>query len=91
MSSLPYSAFIHQAQSLEPHFIDYGKANLGLINTLSLLVQRLLVKEGTVLGFSETRKSHCINHNAFHSGCQVHFCIPSAGPRDNSYCLDKKE
>lgn len=51
MSSLPYSAFIHQAQSLKPHVINYGKAKLGLINTLSLLVQRLLVKEGTALSF----------------------------------------
>lgn len=91
MPSLPYSAFIHQAQSLEPHFMSYGKVNLGLINILSLLVQNLLVKEGTVLSFSEPRKSHCINYNAFQSGCQLHFCIPSASLRDNSHCLDMKE
>lgn len=91
MPSLPYSAFVHQAQSLEPHFINHGKVNLGLINILSLLVQRLLVKEGTVLSFSETRKSHCINYNTFQFGYQVHFCILSADLRDNSHCLDMKE
>lgn len=91
MPSLPYSAFIHEAQSLEPHFINHGNVNLGLINTLSLLVQRFLVKEGTVLSFSETKKSHCINYNTFQSGCQVHFCILSAGLKDSSLCLDMKE
>lgn len=37
---------------------------------------------------SVRRKSHCINHNTFHSGCQVHFWIPSAVLTNSSHCLD---